>query len=123
MKRPDINTPHGLFEASARYKAPVFQRPYVWGKHEIEALAEDIETADPQIGQFLGAIVLNDLGRPSGPTSPTSYLMIDGQQRLTTLYMLLLALASIAAERGDKVSADFIWQNYLAEIKSPQFKG
>src|SRR5436189_3946472 len=123
MKRPDITTPQALFGASARYKAPVFQRLYVWGKNELLGLGEDIETADPTIGQFLGAIVLKDLGRPGGPTSPTTYLLIDGQQRLTTLYLLLLNLAKIAYTHGDLPSAEFIWQNYLVETKSPQFRG
>ena len=123
MKRPDITTPQALFSASARYKAPVFQRFYVWGKTELVALLEDIETADPAIGQFLGAIVLKDLGRPAGPTSPSTYLLIDGQQRLTTLYLLLLNLAKIAHDHGSSAVAEFIWQNYLVETKSPQYRG
>jgi len=123
MKRPDITTPNELFEASARYKAPVFQRPYVWGRKELEGLGDDIDTVDPEIGQFLGAIVLKDLGRPSGPSSPTEYLIIDGQQRLTTIYLVLLAIAEVAAGHDQKEIAQFIYQNYLAEVKSPQFRG
>jgi hypothetical protein len=123
MKRPDITTPQALFSAAARYKAPVFQRFYVWGKKELVALLEDIETADPSIGQFLGAIVLKDLGRTAGPTSPSTYLLIDGQQRLTTLYLVLLCLAKIAHDQGNDAIADFIWQNYLVETKSPQYLG
>src|ERR1700722_6899770 len=105
MKTPIITNVHQLFADSARYKAPIFQRYYVWGKKEFTALCDDIENGDPAIGQFLGAIVLKDLGRPSGPSSPTSYLLIDGQQRLTTLYLVLLALAKMAAEVGDKATA------------------
>jgi len=101
----------------------VFQRFYVWGKEELEALEDDIDTADPAIGQFLGAIVLKDLGRPAGPTSPSTYLLIDGQQRLTTLYLLLLNMATIAYNHGHKDGAEFIWQNYLVETKSPQYRG
>lgn len=123
MKRPDITNPQALFGASARYKAPIFQRFYVWGRREFDALVEDIDTADPSIGQFLGAIVLKDMGRPSGPASPTTYLLIDGQQRLTTLYLLFLALARVAEQSGDTASADYIWKNYLAEVKSPQYMG
>lgn len=123
MKRPDITTPQSLFGSSARYKAPVFQRRYVWGKKEITALFEDIETADPTIGQFLGAIVLKDMGREGGPTSPSTYLLIDGQQRLTTLYLVLLGLARVAIDNAKDDVADFIWQNYLVETKSRQYAG
>jgi hypothetical protein len=123
MKQPDIDTPNSLFEASARYKAPVYQRFYVWGRLELTTLRDDIDTADEEYGQFLGAIVLKDLGRTKGPTSPSNYLMIDGQQRLTTLYLVLLALAHIARSKGDEPTSDFICRNYLAEIKSPQFNG
>lgn len=125
MKQPDIANVSGLFEASARYKAPVFQRFYVWKKRELTALMDDIETADPNPdhGQFLGAIVLKDLGRLKGPTSPSNYLMVDGQQRLTTFYMLFAALAKIARDHGDTDTAEYIAKNYLAEVKSPKFAG
>lgn len=123
MKEPDIVTPSELFKESARYKAPIFQRYYVWGRKEWEGLAEDLETTDPKVGQFLGAIVLKDLGRPSGPTSPTTFLLIDGQQRLTTLYMLFLAMAKEAHDNGHSNDCAYIWQNYLAEVKSPSYHG
>lgn len=123
MKQPDIANVSGLFEASARYKAPVFQRLYVWKERQLTALMEDIETADPEYGQFLGAIVLKDLGRLKGPTSPSNYLMVDGQQRLTTFYMLFAALAKIAREHNDPDTAEYIAKNYLAEVKSPKFAG
>ena len=80
MKNLPTSRPRRRSLLLARYKAPVFGF-YVWGKKELSALAEDLETADPAIGQF-GAIVLKDLGRPAGgPTSPSTYLLIDGQQR------------------------------------------
>lgn len=123
MKRPDITTPNLLLSASARYKAPIFQRFYVWTKKEWLGLVEDLETIDREIGQFLGAIVLKDLGRPAGPSSPSTYLLIDGQQRITTIYLLLLALAAQAHKAGDEGTAHFIWSNYLAESKSPRFAG
>jgi hypothetical protein len=121
MKEPNIANVHELFRADARYRAPVFQRWYVWKERQLGDLLEDIETADPENGQFLGAIVLKDLGKLEGPTSPTNYLMVDGQQRLTTFYMLLAALAKTAREHGDTDSSQFISATYLAESKSPRF--
>lgn len=123
MKQPDIADVSGLFEASARYKAPVFQRFYVWKERQLTGLMEDIDTADAEYGQFLGAIVLKDLGKPKGPTSPSNYLMVDGQQRLTTFYLLFAALAVIGREQGDTDTSEYIAKNYLAEVKSPKFAG
>jgi hypothetical protein len=123
VKQPDIANVSGLFEASARYKAPVFQRFYVWKERQLTELMEDIDTADAEYGQFLGAIVLNDLGKPKGPTSPSNYLMVDGQQRLTTFYLLFAALAVLAREQGDTDTSEYIAKNYLAEVKSPKFAG
>lgn len=123
MKVPQIVTPSELFNESARFKAPIFQRYYVWGRKEWAGLAEDLETTDPEVGQFLGAIVLKDLGRPSGPTSPTTFLLIDGQQRLTTLYLLLLALAKEALENECLDESEYIWKNYLVEVKSRAYYG
>lgn len=123
MKQPDIANVSGLFESSARYKAPVFQRLYVWKDRQLTPLMEDIDTADPKYGQFLGAIVLKDLGKSKGPTSPSNYLMVDGQQRLTTFYMLFVALAKTAREQGDTDTSEYIAKNYLAEVKSPKFAG
>jgi hypothetical protein len=123
LKQPEIANLSGIFEASARYKAPVFQRLYVWKEAQLSALMEDIETADSVYGQFLGAIVLKDLGRLKGPTSPSNYLMVDGQQRLTTFFMLFAALAQMAREYGDPDTSEYIAKNYLAEVKSPKFAG
>lgn len=123
MKPPATVDVSQLFSASARYKAPVFQRFYMWGETELTQLIEDIELADPSIGQFLGAIVLKDMGSESGPASPTVYLLIDGQQRLTTLYILLLAMASVAAKFKKKDNVEFIWNNYLVEKSSSAYLG
>ena len=122
MKDPEIATPSEIFSQAARYKAPAFQRYYVWGEKQWEGLVEDLETADHKNGQFLGAIVLKDLGKHSGPTSPTTYLLIDGQQRLTTLYMLLVALAESAQAQGFPEDSEYIVDNYLVE-KNRAFRG
>jgi len=121
VKEPNIANVHEMFRADTRYRAPVFQRFYVWKERQLDVLIEDIDLADPESGQFLGAIVLKDLGKLEGPTSPTNYLMVDGQQRLTTFYLLLAAFAKIAREHGDADSSQFIAATYLAESKSPKF--
>jgi uncharacterized protein with ParB-like and HNH nuclease domain len=123
MKEPSIETPHRLFSASTRYFAPVFQRLYVWGENQLDELFEDILSEDKIVPQFLGAIVLKDLGKMHGPTSPMSYLMIDGQQRLTTLFMLFAATAEVASDAGADDISTYILNEYLAESRSPTFAG
>lgn len=45
MKPPDRNTIHGTFDGTVRYAAQVFQRYYVWGKEQPQALLEDVQSA------------------------------------------------------------------------------
>jgi hypothetical protein len=117
MDQPKIETPNGLFSGSFRYYAPVFQREYVWRRKEWEALSADISSIEDGDTQFLGAIVLKNIDRMGGLQSPDQWLVIDGQQRLTTIYLVLLAIASVALENDDADTADSIWNSHLAETK------
>ena len=69
------------------YEIPIYQRNYAWGKDEIEALVRDVWDAC-EMGKdtyFIGTLVTFDKG-------DNKYEVIDGQQRLTTLYLVLKAL-------------------------------
>lgn len=111
METPDIVTPRELFGTPSRYVAPVFQRYYTWKEKQLEDFFDDLDDIDPNTSgqQFLGAIVLQQK-KVSGPGAPRVYLMIDGQQRLTTLYLVLLGLASMAS--GEDSSS--LVETYLA---------
>jgi Protein of unknown function DUF262 len=126
MKRPDKMTPRELFQLPARYVAPVFQRFYAWGGDELEDFFEDLEnarTAGPDRSpQFLGAIVLQERERES-PAAPQVYLMIDGQQRLTTLYLVVTGLAALAGELGHSTEAEGLVRQYLATSGGPHYEG
>ncbi|TJW51963.1 MAG: DUF262 domain-containing protein [Mesorhizobium sp.] len=88
-----------IFGTQTRHLVPLFQRPYVWGKEEQwEPLWEDLsDLADrivaagdrPVAGHFLGTVVLEQAHTPSGRV--TRREVIDGQQRLTTLQIVLQA--------------------------------
>ncbi len=117
MKTPSLATIEKLFDTSNRYFAPVFQRLYVWKNEQLEALFTNIDRAMESADDgksFLGAIVLQDLGR-SGPTMPHEFLIIDGQQRLSTLYMILACLAELAIEFEYPKDADYIVKRFLSE--------
>lgn len=80
---------------------PLFQRKYVWKKPEIDQLWEDIDTIldGSSDRRFLGALVFADVENSSA-TSAGKYLVIDGQQRMTTLILSVIALAERAAGQG-----------------------
>ncbi|GAA4873515.1 DUF262 domain-containing protein [Serinicoccus chungangensis] len=70
-----------------RYSIPLYQRNYTWGEEEIHRLIHDVldeAERDDQKAYFLGNLVV---APPSDPRDP--FDVIDGQQRLTTLYILL----------------------------------
>lgn len=77
-----------LANNQTRYIVPIYQRNYAWGKDEIDALVQDIRTAQerrPKQNYYIGSLIVYK--RHDG-----SYEVIDGQQRLTTLSILLAAL-------------------------------
>ena len=74
------------------YHIPRFQREYVWGKYNWSKLLEDIYDNDP--GHYMGSIIcVQDTGELS-PSQELIYEVVDGQQRLTTLSILLAAIFS-----------------------------
>ena len=82
-----------LLQGQQHYVIPLFQRPYSWRRNDWETLWNDIiETYrfNPAGGHFLGSIVSKSL--PGTPEGVSPYIVIDGQQRLSTLSIVLAAL-------------------------------
>lgn len=75
-----------------QFRIPPYQRPYSWTFEQVDDLWEDLKEHAPT-GHFLGSIVMSteDEDRP---------LVIDGQQRLTTLMLLMSALRDECHERS-----------------------
>ena len=87
-----------------QYCIPVFQRDYAWTNEQCEKLFEDIVLAYKKDRQhFCGSFVYAPLA--SG-NHIDSYIIIDGQQRFTTLYILLKALADSAEEESDRAALE-----------------
>jgi uncharacterized protein with ParB-like and HNH nuclease domain len=79
---------------------PIYQRTYSWTVRQCEQLWNDIVnvTIDDKIqGRFIGSIVYVQAGIYRSSTV-SQLVVIDGQQRLTTLSLLLKALAKALAE-------------------------
>jgi len=81
-----------LIEGTNQYLIPLFQRSYTWTSREWEQLWTDIfELTESKTGEhFIGPIVTAPAR--SVPEGVAKYLLIDGQQRITTLFILLAAL-------------------------------
>lgn len=82
-----------LLNTSRQFIVPIFQRNYSWQKNQYEQLWFDILRASKfkeKQNHFIGSIVYIDMGTPAG--RPQQLLLIDGQQRLTTISILLCAI-------------------------------
>ena len=70
------------------YHIPKYQREYIWGKWNWEALFDDIEESDG--GHFLGSIICINTQKDSH--KPAALELVDRQQRMTTISLIYLAL-------------------------------
>lgn len=100
-------TPLQLFNLPQHFVIPLFQRPYVWKEveqweplwNDIRRIAE-LRIAQPQLNatHFLGAVVIQSHEAQSKRL--TTWNVIDGQQRLTTLQILADAACAVLAQSG-----------------------
>ena len=109
-----------VLEGSKQYRVPLYQRPYSWSSKQLERLWSDVvelaeqRTANSGATHFTGSLVLS-LGQigPSG----SEFLVVDGQQRLTTLSVLICAIRDHYAEtepdRPEKVAR--LEETYLVD--------
>jgi uncharacterized protein with ParB-like and HNH nuclease domain len=103
-----------------QYNVPLFQRPYSWddSNKEWSTLWEDLselcqEEGSTKIlrGHFLGSVVT--MPETSSPEGVAKFLLIDGQQRLTTIFITLIVLRDLAKERGSEKLANQIHEVLL----------
>ena len=106
-----------LLEGEKQYTVPLYQRTYAWQRSQLQQLWDDVmlqadalaeEGESP--GHFLGSLVL----APTRPVAggPTRWLVVDGQQRLTSLSLALSALRD-HVRPDDPRSADRIQRQFL----------
>ena len=111
--KTDILNPKDLFQKDVRYTIPPFQRPYVWSHddqweplwNDVHNVAEDyleklersdsnsVEAIERTSPHFLGAVVLKQV--PTAAKDIDQREVIDGQQRVTTLQLLLDAIQQV----------------------------
>lgn len=117
----NVRTPEQLFGRSVRYVVPAYQRRYVWNEEDQwEPLWEDVErladeyldligNGESQVSDddapkhFLGAVVFQQEVTPTGTIEIRR--VIDGQQRLTTLQILLDAVQEVYEQQEHDLEA------------------
>jgi hypothetical protein len=116
-------TPRELFDGTVCYEIPPFQRPYVWSEEDqwqplwtdLERVADALKKARQSNNEvaphFLGAVVIKQLAAAAG--DPSRHSVIDGQQRLTTLQILLDAVQLVTHEHGDEDDAETLMELVL----------
>jgi len=103
-----------ILHSGHQFLVPFFQRNYSWKRDNWERLSNDIWSLMDERDRkkhFLGPLVC--AGMPPMPGEVVKFQLIDGQQRLTTLSLLLLAIKNVAREKGDDELADEIHETFL----------
>ncbi|MBU2976483.1 DUF262 domain-containing protein [Zobellia sp. B3R18] len=104
-----------LLRDSDQIHIPIFQREYVWKQKEFDFLIHDIQLIQESVenSQFLGAIVSYERPRDNKIVGRLRSMdIVDGQQRLLTIYVFILAIAE-RIHFYDKESASEIIQEFL----------
>src|SRR5437763_15393326 len=106
-----------FLEGKKQLVIPIYQRAYSWTQRQCRQLWNDILRAgmnDSIAGHFVGSIVYIQEGLYQGSGIP-QLLVIDGQQRLTTLSLLLAALGEAVEDRDGELifSSEEIKDDYL----------
>lgn len=113
MKASEV-TFQGLVNGNIQYRVPLFQRTYSWIKDNWERLWDDvldIYALPVPRTHFLGAIVT--LPMPDSPERAAKYVLVDGQQRFTTIFVLLSVIRDAAQAQGHVKLAEQIQEECL----------
>jgi uncharacterized protein with ParB-like and HNH nuclease domain len=120
MKTESHSITDVLAKNATSFFIPPFQRAYAWGRPEIERYFSDISRIieseldnkqHDKLEHFFGTVVIKE--EKAGFANKS--VVVDGQQRLTTTLIFLIALRD---SEIDQVTKDFINQNYLTNNAS-----
>jgi len=112
MKASDVNFLEFLSNGMRTFSIPVYQRNYEWKYSHCSKLFSDIESVAHGDGShFIGTIVYVTSANTNAMWS--EFTVIDGQQRITTIMLLLKAIYDIASDGGDEYTKNMIWDKFL----------
>lgn len=105
----DIST---LISGDTIFSIPYFQRAYKWKPERLRQLENDIlAIVDTGELHFLGAVIIH--GRHRNPSDPGVFEVIDGQQRITTLFLYIAATVRTLADLDEFSKAAGLFLKYL----------
>lgn len=76
-----VGDDNNIFDTDMEYIIPLYQRAYAWGDKQLVQLIEDINDVADDASYYIGALIVSRQGN--------KFEVVDGQQRLTSLYLLL----------------------------------
>ncbi|MCH9702656.1 MAG: DUF262 domain-containing protein, partial [Actinomycetia bacterium] len=92
-------------EDTVVYEVPKYQREYAWTKQQWDELFDDLlEEEDPHSGHFLGTIIC--INRTTDATKENILELVDGQQRMTTLSILMAAIFRFLSDHRVQLDQD-----------------
>ena len=111
-------TVDGLFSTMAHFETPPYQREHVWEARHWKGLWDDLMAIcdRPNELHFIGVVTLTKSPLPG----PFTYLIVDGQQRLTTLSLLLCAVRDMIAKSDESLARDFHPSVWNSEFNVPR---
>jgi uncharacterized protein with ParB-like and HNH nuclease domain len=112
--KPSIQTLGQILYSPSQYVIPVFQRNYRWDRAQWQKLwtsITDLGSPTKTGNHFMGFLVF--VPGLAQPGQHTRFHMVDGQQRLTTSSIVLVALRNVARDVGQAELADEINDMYL----------
>ena len=111
-----------LLEGTKQFQIPLFQRRYSWEKKNWNTLWDDlmsIYNGEVEDGYFMGTIVTQSTPGTADGISP--FIVIDGQQRLTTLTLLLVVLRNqFKTQCNDEAAAEIDEQYLINKFKKDE---
>jgi alkylated DNA nucleotide flippase Atl1 len=108
-----------LVQGTKQFEVPLYQRPYSWQEDQLRQLWADILTEAERMkdgelgsGHFIGSVVLAPSPTAQSAGGLARWLVVDGQQRLTTLMIALAAIrdhvATVEPETVERIAEEYL---------------
>lgn len=124
METKDYNAQEILYD-SRRFMVPIYQRKYQWNDGQLEPFWNDVETKAVELIEhgrgfkhYMGALILLPEFESSQIAVTPKMQIVDGQQRLTTFQLLLVAIREVALKHNVQDIAEQIEGYLFNKLKS-----
>lgn len=118
-EKVELSTIHKTFAYmhSERFVIPSYQRPFSWGKKQIDDLIDDIHSAlQKNDDTYSFGTILLAKGKDTSEKRKDVFYVIDGQQRLTTFMMLISAISQWT-------DSEIFSKNLIAALEAKDYYG